>query len=87
LVSGIKGVFENIMLRRIFGPKRDKVTGGWRILHNEELGMYHEWGRRGMHVGYWGESQKVRDLWEDQDVGGRTILKWVLERNGGMIWI
>jgi hypothetical protein len=25
------------MLRRIFGPKKDKVTGGWRKLHNEEL--------------------------------------------------
>jgi len=25
------------MLRRIFGPKRDKVTGEWRKLHNEEL--------------------------------------------------
>jgi hypothetical protein len=25
------------MLRRIFGPKRDKVTGDWRKLHNEEL--------------------------------------------------
>jgi hypothetical protein len=30
-------VFENWMLRRIFGPKRDKVTGEWRKLHNEEL--------------------------------------------------
>jgi hypothetical protein len=30
-------VFENRMLRRIFGPKRDGVTGGWRKLHNEEL--------------------------------------------------
>jgi hypothetical protein len=29
--------FENRVLRRIFGPKRDKVTGGWRKLHNEEL--------------------------------------------------
>jgi hypothetical protein len=29
--------FENKVLRRIFGPKRDKVTGGWRKLHNEEL--------------------------------------------------
>jgi hypothetical protein len=25
------------VLRRIFGPKRDEVTGGWRKLHNEEL--------------------------------------------------
>jgi hypothetical protein len=30
-------VFENRMLRRIFGPKWDEVTGGWRKLHNEEL--------------------------------------------------
>jgi hypothetical protein len=30
-------VFENSVLRRIFGPKRDAVTGGWRKLHNEEL--------------------------------------------------
>jgi len=30
-------VFENRMLRRIFGPKRDDVTGEWRKLHNEEL--------------------------------------------------
>jgi hypothetical protein len=30
-------VFENRVLRRIFGPKRDKVTGGRRKLHNEEL--------------------------------------------------
>jgi hypothetical protein len=30
-------VFENKLLRRIFGPKRDEVTGGWRKLHNEEL--------------------------------------------------
>jgi hypothetical protein len=30
-------VFENRMLRRIFGPKRDEVTGVWKKLHNEEL--------------------------------------------------
>jgi hypothetical protein len=30
-------VFENRVLRRIFGPKRDEVTGGWRKLHTEEL--------------------------------------------------
>jgi hypothetical protein len=30
-------VFENRVLRRVFGPKRDEVTGGWRKLHNEEL--------------------------------------------------
>jgi hypothetical protein len=35
-----------------------------------------------MHVGYRWESQKERDHWEDQDVGGWTILKWILEREG-----
>ena len=30
-------VFENMVLRRIFGPRRDEVTGEWRRLHNEEL--------------------------------------------------
>jgi hypothetical protein len=30
-------VFENRVLRRLLGPKRDEVTGGWRKLHNEKL--------------------------------------------------
>jgi hypothetical protein len=34
-------VFENRALRRIFGPKRDEVTGNWRKLHNEELHNLH----------------------------------------------
>jgi hypothetical protein len=34
-------VFKNKVLRKIFGPKREKVTGGWRKWHNEELhGLY-----------------------------------------------
>jgi hypothetical protein len=42
LVSDIReehrlGVFENRILRRIFGPKRDEVTGEWKKLHIEEL--------------------------------------------------
>jgi hypothetical protein len=42
LVSNIREeyrvrVLENTMLSRISGPKRDEVTGDWRILHNEEL--------------------------------------------------
>jgi hypothetical protein len=35
-----------------------------------------------MRIGYWWESQKERDHWEDQDVGGRTVLRW-----DGMDWI
>jgi len=30
-------VFENMVLRRIFGPRSDEVTGDWRRLHNEDL--------------------------------------------------
>ena len=30
-------MFENRVLRRVFGPERDEVTGEWRKLHNEEL--------------------------------------------------
>jgi hypothetical protein len=44
-------------------------------------------GRRGMHMGYWWESQKERDYWEDQDVVGWTILKLVLETWDGVDWI
>jgi hypothetical protein len=83
-------VFENRALRRIFGPRRDEDTGGWRKLLNGELhNLYSSpsiirmiksrrmrWAghvarmKRGMHIGYWWESQKA-----DQDVGGWTILK------------
>jgi hypothetical protein len=93
---------------RIFGLKRDEVTGGWRKLHNEELHNLYSppsiirmiklrrmrWeehvarmGRRGMHIGYWWESQNESDHWEDQGVGGWTILKWTLERWDRMVWI
>jgi len=34
-------VFENKVLRRIFGPKMDKLTVEWRKLHNEELNDQH----------------------------------------------
>jgi hypothetical protein len=40
-----------------------------------------------MHIGYWWESQNVRDHWGDLDVGGWTILKWILERYDGTVWI
>jgi hypothetical protein len=34
-------VFDNRLLRRLFGSKRDEVTGEWRTLHNEELHDLH----------------------------------------------
>jgi hypothetical protein len=37
-------------------------------------------GRGRLHIEYWWESRKEGDYWEDQDVGGWTILKWILKR-------
>jgi hypothetical protein len=95
-------VFENRLLGRIFGLKRDEVTGGWRKLHNEELhnlysstsiirmiksrrmrwaGHVARMGEKRNAYGYWWEIQK-RDHWEGQDVGGGTILKWILRKMG-----
>jgi hypothetical protein len=58
-------VFENRVLREIFGPKRDEVTGEWRRLHNEELYYLYSaphiilviksrmrWGRGEVHTGF-----------------------------------
>jgi hypothetical protein len=40
-----------------------------------------------MHIGYWWESRKEREPYEIEDVGGWTILKWILERWDGVVWI
>jgi hypothetical protein len=40
-----------------------------------------------MHIGYWWESLKEGDYWEDQGVGGWTLLKWIFEREDAMLWI
>jgi hypothetical protein len=40
----------------------------------------------GTHIGCWWESQRERDRWEDQDVGGLIILGWRFERWDGMMW-
>jgi hypothetical protein len=39
-------------------------------------------GGSGMYIGYWWEIQGETDQWKDQDVGGWTILKWILDRMG-----
>jgi hypothetical protein len=36
--------------------------------------------------GFWWDSQKETDYWEDLDVGGRTILKQILESQDGVMW-
>jgi hypothetical protein len=75
-------VFENRVLR-IFGLKGEEVTGAWRKLHNKN-GHVKRWaghvarmGRRGMRI----------DTGGKQGVGGWTILKWILERWDGKLWI
>jgi hypothetical protein len=73
-------VFENRVLRRIFGLKRSEVTGGWRGLHIEPLHNLHFSpnlidvdkainmnGVRGMSVGYRWENQKERGYYEEQN--------------------
>jgi hypothetical protein len=39
-----------------------------------------------MCIGYWWESQREREHWEDEDVGGWIILRWILDRwDGGVL--
>jgi hypothetical protein len=44
------------------------------------VGHVAQMGRRVINIVYWWESQKERDHYEDQDIGGWTIIKWILER-------
>jgi hypothetical protein len=95
------GVFQNRVVRRIFGPKRDEVTGGWRKLHNEELHNLYSSpniitmvkSRRMRSAGYIARLRKKRNanrivvgtperqrLLRRLDIGGRIILKWILEK-------
>ena len=74
-------VFENRVLRRLFGPKRDGVTGEWRKLNNEEFNDLYSSPNivrviksRRMRWERWGNLRE-RDHWGDQDVDGRIILR------------
>jgi hypothetical protein len=84
-------VFENRVLRRIFGPKRDEVTGEWRKLHNEELHNLYSSpdiirevkSRRMMwagHVARMGEERKVHKVLVGKPEGkrplGRPMRRW-----------
>jgi hypothetical protein len=71
-------VFENRVLRRIFGPKRDEVTGGWRKLHKELHGLYSLpsiirviKARRVRWVGYVERMGEVRGAWLGSLKGGK----------------
>jgi hypothetical protein len=84
-------VFENRVLRRILGPKRDEVTGGRRKLHNEELhNLYSSPSiirmikmrmRLARHVGRMGEKRNAYRILVEKPEGkrplGRPRHKWV----------
>jgi len=85
-------VFENKVLRRIFGPRRDEVTGEWRILHNEELNDLYcspnivrviKWRRMRWagHVARMGEERVVYRVLVEKPGGkrplGRSRRRWV----------
>jgi hypothetical protein len=85
-------VFDNRVLRRIFGPKRDEVTGGLRELHNEELhNLYTSPSiiriiksrrmRRAGHVARMGDKRNVYRLLVGKPEGkrplGRPRRKWI----------
>jgi hypothetical protein len=57
-------VFENRMLRRIFGPKRDDVTGEWRKLHNEKL---HD---------LYSSPSIIRIIMQEDEMGGACSTNW-----------
>jgi hypothetical protein len=72
-------VFENRLLRRIFGPKRDEVTGEWRKLRNEELNdlcstpnIIRVKKNREKRDG-WGMSYEGKSPFEDPGVQGRLL--------------
>jgi hypothetical protein len=83
------------VLRKIFGRKRDEVTGEWRKLHDEELydlyssqyiirGMESRRMRSAAHVactgtGSWWENPRDKDRFVDLDLDGKIILKCILK--------
>jgi len=75
--GGTQAVFENRVLRRIFGPRREEVIGEWRKQHNKEL---NEIG--GAYTGFWWGSLRERD----QAVDGRIILRWIFRKWDLGLW-
>jgi hypothetical protein len=81
-------VFENRFLKRIFGPKRDEVTGEYRKLHNEEFHNLHATphlirqvkSRRMRWAGYvarvGGERKRTSFWWESPKPLGRPKREW-----------
>ena len=90
-------VFENRMLRRIVGPKRDEVTGEWRKLHNEELNdLYCSTNivrviksRRMIwagHAALMGERKGIYRVVVEKPEGKRIILRWIFRKWDVRVW-
>jgi hypothetical protein len=60
-------VFENRVLRRIFGPKRDEVTGDWRKLHDEELHNFYSSPIRVIKSRRMGWAGHIARMWEKRN--------------------
>jgi hypothetical protein len=88
-------VFENKVLRRIFGPRREEITGEWRRLHNEELNVLYSSPnivrviksrrmRWAGHVAHMGQERGVYRVLVGKPVGRRPLerrmLRWVNNR-------
>ena len=71
-------VFENRVLRRIFGPKRDKVTGEWIKLHNEELNDLYS----SLNIVWVIKSRRMRWARHVAHMGGEPVGERSLERPG-----
>jgi hypothetical protein len=91
-------VFENRVLRRIFGPKRDEVTGGWKKLHNVELrdlysspsiirmikSMRMRWAGHVARMGEKRNAYRGKETTRETKIGGWIILRWI--RRDRMGW-
>jgi len=89
-------VFENSVLWRIFGPKRDEVAGQWRKVYEKFNDLYSppnnvqviksrrmRWAGQ---VGFWWGNLRERDHLRDPGVDGRIILRWIFRKwDGAMI--
>ena len=89
-------VFENRLLRRIFEPNRDEVTGEWRKLHNKKLiDLYSSpnfvpviksrsmrWAGHVVRMGErkWWGNVREKDHLGDPSVHGRIILRWIFRK-------
>ena len=91
-------VFENGVLRKLFGLQGDEVTEEWRRLHKKELydlyfspnimsmrwsGSVARMGRRDVHAGFWWGNLRERDHLENLDIDGSIILMWIFRQGNG----